>query len=221
MVARATRDLRPGTELTWWYQVPSAAPANNYTQRQKKLRQSWGFVCDCAMCADEKGTSAAVLGKRRGLVVGLERFVVASLGSGGHKGDDAVVDRAETAVKAMAATYSRPASEVPRLAIWEVMQTVLGKVLAMGQVQPLWMVRLILPAFESLGYVIEGGMGGTIVVRQWGLLVDGVVECWMFLRDAYRQMAPELVAHAEVYAKTAYRMVFDEDETFETFGDAI
>jgi hypothetical protein len=33
-------------------------------------------------------------------------------------------------------------------------------------------------------------------------------------------MAPELVAHAEGYAKTAYRMVFGEDETFETFGDA-
>jgi hypothetical protein len=59
-----------------------------------------------------------------------------------------------------------------------------------------------------------------LVVRRWGLLVDGVVDCWMFLRDAYRELAPELVAPAEAYARTAYGMVFGEEETFEAYGEA-
>ena len=35
----------------------------------------------------------------------------------------------------------------------------------------------------------------------------------------YQAVAPELVAPAEGYARTAYRMVFGEDETFEGYRE--
>ncbi|KAK4042680.1 SET domain-containing protein [Parachaetomium inaequale] len=227
LVARATRDLAPHTELTWWYQPPGP---DNYAQRREKLQRNWGFVCDCAMCEDEQGTSKASLDKRRGLAAGLGAYL-SSLGQGPHQkggggeSGDAVAARIEAVLGAMAATYSRPASEVPRLAVWEAMQGALMTALGMRaghrqEVQPRRVVKLLLAALGSLGYVIEGGVSGTMVVRQWGLLVDGVMGCWMLLRDAYCLAAPELVVPAEGYARTAYRMVFGEDETFETYGEA-
>jgi hypothetical protein len=128
--------------------------------------------------------------------------------------------RVEAAVDGMGRTYGRPASEVPRLAVWEVLQAVMGRVFRVpGGVQPAVGVRLVLGALAAVGFVIEGE-GGMLVVRRWGLLVDGVVDCWMFLRDAYRELAPELVAPAEAYARTAYGMVFGEEETFEAYGEA-
>ena len=211
MIARATRDLAPNTEITWWYQVPAA---NSHAQRKTKLRH-WGFACDCPICEDEQNTSDAVLGKRKGLAAGLANLT----SPGRRQNGDAVVAKIEAVVKAMAATYNRPASEVPRLAIWEAMQKPLMAVVGMKQVQPIRMVKLFLEGFASLGYVIEGGMSGTIVVREWGLMVDGVVASWMLLRDVYRLAAPELVMPTEGYAKTAYRMVFGEDETFESYGE--
>ena len=121
----------------------------------------------------------------------------------------------------MAATYSQPASEAPRLAIWDVMTRAMSKLVQMRPVlHPTLAVRVILTAFSSLGYVIEGGMSDKIVVKRWGLLVDEVVDVWGFLRDAYRLMAPELVEPTEAYARTAYRMVYGEDETFDEFGGA-
>ena len=221
MIARATRDLAPGTELTWWYQVPTA---DDHAQRKTRLLRHWGFACDCALCEDEQTTSAAVRAKRESLAAGLERCL-ASLGRGqdedgeGEEAVRVVVARIETVVEAMAATYRRPANEVPRLAIWEAMQKPLMAVVGMKQVQPMRMVKLLLGAFASLGYVIEGGMSGTIVVREWGLMVGGVVAAWVLLRDIYRLAAPELVVPTEGYAKTAYRMVFGEDETFESYGE--
>ncbi|KAJ4287868.1 hypothetical protein N0V88_007581 [Collariella sp. IMI 366227] len=121
---------------------------------------------------------------------------------------EVVVGRMEAAVKAMGETYGRPASEVPRLAVWEALQKPLMKLVQTKQLRAGQMVKLILMAFEALGFVIEGGASGTVVVRQWGLLMDAVVD-----------LAPELVKTAEGYARTAYRMVFGEDETFEAFGD--
>ena len=32
-------------------------------------------------------------------------------------------------------------------------------------------------ALKALGYVIEGGERGKVVVRKWGLMVGGVIEC--------------------------------------------
>jgi hypothetical protein len=39
-----------------------------------------------------------------------------------------------------------------------------------------------------VGWVSERG---TVVVREWGVVVSGAVECWMLLRDAYRETAPD------------------------------
>ena len=60
-----------------------------------------------------------------------------------------------------------------------------------------------------------------VIVREWGVMMMGVVGCWMFLREAYLLLlASDLAAGAEGYARISYRVCFGEDETFdEMFGD--
>lgn len=230
MTVRATRDLAPDTEITMWYRHP--VHDNSYPEWQDKFRFQWGFTCDCSLCEDLKNTSAATLGKRTTITAGVDKYL-STLSRGQKKKDTKdVANKMTTVFNALAATYSRPATQVPRLASWLVMQKALMKVIEVmsgDPEQPMQMIKLILGAFAALGYVIEGGMpgsnrassgGGTVVVKQWGFLDDGVVSCWMYLRDVYGQVgALEYVTPAEEYAKTAYRMVFGEDETFGTYGD--
>ncbi|KAK0717706.1 hypothetical protein B0T26DRAFT_854808 [Lasiosphaeria miniovina] len=215
MVARATRDLPAGTELTWWYQQPW--PRQPAQSKNNKLHSHWGFACACA-----QATSPAALAKRDALAAGLRRYVL-SLGARELRDGDAVAVRIQGAADAMAATYGAPASDVPRLAVWMAVQSALVKMLkagglGMGPVvlRPVRMVELLLAALAALGFVIDAG--AALVVRRWGLLATDVVDLWLLLRDAYYLAAPELVTAAEGYARTAHRIVFGEDETFESYG---
>jgi hypothetical protein len=218
MIVRATQDLPPDTEVTFWYQTPEAM--SGYAARQQKLRH-WGFVCDCVLCQDENQSGDAVLARReslraefQGLMRVLER----------RKANAASIARGEGIIASVVATYIRPTGEVPRLGVWD-MQLALAQA-CWQHGQPTKAVELALGALESLGFEIDGGVvtgGGTVkevVVRKWGLMMgEGVIECWMLLRNAYRLLAPGLVATAEGYARVAYRICFGEDETFErTYG---
>jgi hypothetical protein len=142
-----------------------------------------------------------------------------------RRANAASMARADAVIADMAATYTRPASEVPRLAVWD-MQLALAQACWLHG-QPTKAVDLALGALKSLGFEIEGGDvagGGTatvLVVKRWGLMVgESVIDCWMLLRDAYRLLAPGLADVAEGYARVAYRICFGEEETFErTYGN--
>lgn len=220
MIARATQDLAPDTEITWWYYIPKSS--GKLGERQKELNH-WGFSCSCALCEDEANTNAAVLAKRKKLLQQYARSRLSDLKT--------VLTTAEEFINAMDATYARPASEVPRLAVWESMHRPIKWVLDNPKARVnTSAIKLILLALKSLGYVIDGGipMDSTVgkssgnvvlVVRHWGLLLDGVPALWKYLGDLYRILAPELVGPAEEYARATYRMVNGEDETFESYGD--
>ncbi|KAM7190971.1 TPR domain protein [Naviculisporaceae sp. PSN 640] len=213
MIARATQDLAPDTEITWWYYPP----VSSVVERQKKLKH-WGFTCACPMCEDDRNTTPAAIVKRKTLVDGLMRYLESPLLKKN------IVAKVEAFLKAMSETYNLPASDVPRLALWEALQHPLMKVLQMGpgQIAPIQTAKLIVEALTSLGYIIDGaipGSGSGLVVRRWGLLVDGVVSLLKYLSDIYCLIAPQLVEAADGYARTTYRMVNGEDETFSSFGE--
>ncbi|KAK3294133.1 TPR domain protein [Chaetomium fimeti] len=222
LIARATRDLPAGTELTWWYYLLDVGGESEGEKRSDMLRH-WGFECDCPLCADAKRSGERVARTRRALVTELERGVE-ELRRGVEAGvlstaaRDAVLRSVESGVEALEETYARPAEEVPRFDVWgarmDLVEAVWVRRRTMAAEQA---VRLMLRALGALGYVIEGGERGTVVVRKWGVMDGGVVGCWMLLRDAYRETAPELVAPAEEYARTAYRTLIGEDETFVHF----
>ncbi|KAM7189141.1 SET domain containing protein [Rhypophila sp. PSN 637] len=241
MIARATRDLEPDTEITWWYCAPRVGNTGGQRDLQTKFAH-WGFSCDCSLCRDEieNGTPATTLQKRNTLLSGLEKYLSSpssSIGSAKARSRLDTLKKTRTLVGAMQATYPRPATSFPRLSLWWGIQMGLMDVLRAPadyrtQEELLLMAELTIEGLNSLGYVIEGGVscnpvGGDtrqrVAVKEWGLFLDGVVDCWSYLRDFYRLLGAEaqMVAEVEEYAKTAYRMIFGEDETFATYGDKV
>ncbi|CZR52531.1 related to TPR domain protein [Phialocephala subalpina] len=210
MVVRATRDLAPDTEITFWYQIPVA---NGYDKRQKKF-QHWGFKCDCTMCQDDQTTKKSVLAKRQGLRADALKYF--------QSGKRTDVAKIEIILATMADTYTQPAFEVPHLSIWD-LQLALTQ-MYMQQKQPVKVIDSALRVLASLGYVIDGGnlpraSGTPMVVKQWGLMMDRLIERWVLLSGAYRLVAPDLEAQAEEYARISYRICIGEDEAFdETYG---
>ena len=128
----------------------------------------------------------------------------------------------EIILATMADTYSRPAFEVPRLSIWDPLLA-LAKMYTQKK-QPVKAIDSTLRVLASLGYVIDGGnlprtSGTPMVVKQWGLMKECLIECWMLLSGAYHLVAPDLEAQAEEYARISYKVCVGEDETFdETYG---
>ncbi|KAK0624359.1 hypothetical protein B0T14DRAFT_195653 [Immersiella caudata] len=228
MIARATRNLPAGTELTWWYHPPPVEPVP-YLEHQKVLLRTWGFMCKCALCRDLRNTPESVITKRKRLLAEFRTLVptreggqTRSLVAGRLVGVEAL-KKAEGVVERTAATYKKPAVEVPRLAVAGLLLVLAREWDERGK--PLEVARFALAALEAYGFVVDGGnlatgVGGeTLVVKVWGVMVDNVIDCWIFLRKAYQMVAPELVAVAGGYAKVAYRVCIGEDETFdETYG---
>jgi len=70
MVVRATNTITPGDEIFLSYDESS-----DYDARQTALMTTWGFECNCALCAAEKADDPAVRKKRRELASEADAFV--------------------------------------------------------------------------------------------------------------------------------------------------
>jgi hypothetical protein len=81
----------------------------------------------------------------------------------------------EAILVTLAETYSRPASEVPRLSIWDPYLTLAMMYRAQNQQQKA--IDSALKTLESLGYIIEGGtlpytLNAPLFLKKWGLTID-------------------------------------------------
>lgn len=134
----------------------------------------------------------------------------------------ATIAKIEQTVATLEKTYSRQSSEVPRLGIWKAYLSLAAVNATSGQQQNA--IDFAFKTLESLGYAIEGGQlphtpGVTLLVKRWGLMMDGLVGCWMILCRMYCDTAPELADQAEEYARTTYKICVGEDDTFgETYS---
>jgi hypothetical protein len=206
MIVRASRDLEPGTEITFWYHSPVG---NSATDLQEKLKH-WGFVCGCPICLDARATSAAVVTKRRKLLEDLKRVFNSSAL---HR---VQMEKIERLLDALNQTYTRPVEEVPRLLLWEP-QLALARIYAAQNnagktLESAWKV------LTSLGFVVVGAdsLRTRLAVVKWGLLVNYLVETFLHARSAFAAMgAMEDSRRAEEYARTAYKIIVGEDESFD------
>ncbi|RAL00975.1 TPR domain protein [Aspergillus ibericus CBS 121593] len=210
MLVRATQDLPPNAELTFWYQTP----LKHDTQIKPLKLQHWGFQCSCLICQDLHETGGVDLTKRRRLFADLVKTHQSLLRT---RKQSAGIAKMEGILATLEKTYRRPSSEVPRLEIWEAYLS-LAAVHATSS-QPGKAIEFAFKTLKSLGYVIEGGQiphtpGRKLLVREWGLMMDGLVGCWMILCRMYCDVAPDLADQAEDYARTTYRICVGEDETF-------
>jgi hypothetical protein len=206
IIVRASRDLAPDTEILTGYGMPSA---DGYDGLQRKF-QHYGFECDCDMCQDYRDTSKETHLKRNRLVAEASEEI--------ERITRPKTAKVEAIVKRLAACYTRPALEAPRLGLWDIQLALAEKYFIYHK--PRKAVELGLKGLESLGYVIQGGglpyeSGTTLKVIQWGLMMPLVLRCWVLLSISYQLVAPELEAQAKAYAKITYRVCIGEDETFD------
>ncbi|KAL4816959.1 hypothetical protein BDW67DRAFT_175224 [Aspergillus spinulosporus] len=178
MVVRATRDIPNNTELTFWYK----SPFNDHPAAKAIDLRHWGFKCSCIICTDAAQTDKEKSKRRRTLLDAFER----QFDSPSRSPDPR---RLEALFSAIEDTYSRPASEIPRIDLW-------GSALSLASLYAVRndsrkAIEFGLKGLECLGYVIEGGQiasenrnqseDARLAVKKWGLLPDTIIMCWMTL----------------------------------------
>ncbi|KAJ5542819.1 hypothetical protein N7535_005243 [Penicillium sp. DV-2018c] len=205
MIVRASRDLPPNTEITSWYK----SPLDPETEGLPVDLQHWGFKCVCMLCQDARRSSTILLSRRNRIPEDLRRL---------FKRPHTDLQKIEGTLSSLAGTYSRPASEVPQLALRSPYLTLAAIYASSGEFKKA--VQFGLMSLQSLGFVIKGGdipcvSDAPLLVEKWGLMADEVVGCWMILCGAYRELAPPLASQAEEYARVSYKICVGEDETFD------
>ena len=225
-IVRATRDLPAGTELRFLYAWPSST--DDYTAIQKNF-QHWKFTCDCGMCIAAKNTSGAFMQRR---LESRER-AFSFLQDLEHT-EHINMEYAEDCLYEMELTYPMKASSAPRIAAAEVGIHIAREFCVRGEVSQRKgliakgkreMRKVFLAAskvLENLGFIIEKVEGEDDYIPRrcilhWGIAVHGIVEC-MAVIWSYHLLngTPELAQQFQEFAKTAYRIIYGEDETFET-----
>jgi len=230
MVVRATKDLPANTELTCWYSTVSSSE----TSRNEKLKQHWGFTCDCSLCVDERNNSnmsASLKQKRIGLR--LQQIFDNFLDRDGGKITKKEAKELDKLAVEFEATYEgcAPASEAPRLSLFEMTACLVQLYYAEENSDPVKGIKYILAALKALGFVIEGGdvsktsggsdkKEGKLVVKQWGMMLDDVLKYWFKLSQMYHLAGYLTLAGVALdYASITYKICAGEDETFrEVYG---
>lgn len=207
MVVRASRDMQAGSEVTFWYHSPSE-------KGSQEKHKHWGFLCECAICLDARATDSAVVSKRQKLLGDLDRvFSSPALRR-------VEIRKIERLIDALNKSYTRPAKDVPRLLLWDP-QLLLVRLYA-AQKKAAKVVESGAKVLFFLGFVVVGADSSQTCfeISNWGLMTDYLVETFLHIHAAFTAMGAEMdSARAENYAKTAYKILVGEDDSFKaTYG---
>lgn len=237
-IVRAACDMPSGTEITFIYQTvdfdrSEFSRSSNVGATHYSL-QNWGFECTCAICNYGKTTTTQTRQHRAALLNKLEWTFR------DFKGPDLI--KAEELLAALEKTYSVPAAEVPRLAIWQPYLFLTRQYVE--QNKPKKIIQTALKLLKALGFMIQGHWilpngksttmqfteaqsdGWTVIsskaefeVMRWGLMIDHVIEVFLHIFKACQTFQPELCNPVEAVARTAYKICVGEDESFwDTYG---
>ncbi|KAL9597818.1 MAG: hypothetical protein Q9219_004895 [cf. Caloplaca sp. 3 TL-2023] len=204
-IVRATCPIPAGAEIFFCYVRPG--DSDTYDQRQEKFKH-WGFRCTCTVCEHSKKMKKNVLARRVALLNDL---------SGTFDQTPVNFPLVERTLKAIEKTYPAPASEVPRLALWDPYLLLTRFYTSMQQ--PNKAVETAWKVIASLGFVIKREDPQSLLspfeIERWGLVDDCLVQAWVHLWTAYAKLAPLLCGRAEEMARVTYKICVGEDDTFE------
>jgi hypothetical protein len=216
MIVRAARDMASGEELTWGY----VSPDLSQEERQKKLSDQWDFVCDCKQCHAERATPKEMQRKRAALLKDLET-VFAQLKSSRRKTlSQRDLDEPIKILYALEATYAFPATEQPRLALYQPFLG-LAQICRNQNRPPRDVVAMATKVLSSMGFETQIVAKHLRIVR-WGVLNDYVVEAFLHLEYAYGRMGnKEFRDDATAFARKSYEIFHGELESFEETRTAV
>ncbi|KAJ5502157.1 hypothetical protein N7463_005031 [Penicillium fimorum] len=142
MIIRASKDLPPNTEITFWYKSPMSRDPKEFPANL----QHWGIRCDCILCQEALSTSSSILSTRNRIWADLRRL---------FKTSKINLRKIEDKVSTLAGTYSQPASEVPHLTLESPYLSLAAIYASSRKLEK--SVEFGLKTLESLGFVIQGG----------------------------------------------------------------
>jgi hypothetical protein len=209
MIIRAARDMASGEELTLGY----VSPDLSQEERQKKLSDQWGFVCDCKLCHAERATPKEKQRKRAALLKDL-KIVFAQLNSSRRTLSQSDLDKSTKVLDALEATYAFPASEQPRLALYDPFLA-LARIYRKLNRPPRDVVAMATKVLSSMGFETQIVAKHLRIVR-WGVLNDYVVEAFLHLEYAYGRIGNKNFRDdAAAFARKSYEILQGEPESFE------
>lgn len=206
MIVRASRDMEAGTEITFWYHKPDGS-----TEDWDEMFKHWGFVCRCALCLDTKATKAVVSTKREELLKDLTR----AFDSPAVCKTENELEKMERLLDALNQTYTQPVEAVPRLLLWKPTHVLTQTYVALENASKSmeWAVKVL----TSLGFVVTGADASQtrFTIVKWGMPLDNLVQTLLNIRTAFTAMGSrEDSERAGEYAKTMYKIIVGEDESF-------
>lgn len=207
MIVRASCDMEAGTEITVWYHNPEG---KSITELDERL-QHWGFVCRCALCLEARATKGAVATKRERLMEDIRRACTAPA----VRGIDNKIQRIEGMLDKLNQTYTQPAEAVPRLFMWKPHMDMTLSYMALGNARK--SLESAVKLLTSLGFLVTGADSSQtrFSIVRWGMPLDILVEIFLQIRSAFSEMGSrEDSERAKAYAKTMYRIIVGEDESF-------
>lgn len=207
MIVRASRDMDAGTEITFWYRSPDSGN----TKKSHEMFNHWGFSCACAICLDARATNTIIHRKRQKLLEDLKQV----FNSPSPRRQE--TRQIERLLDTLNQTYTQPAKDVPRLLVWDP-QLALARIYS-AQNKAEKILESAIKVLTALGFVFIGAdssLHTRFAVVQWGLLDDYLVETFLHVRNAFMAMeAKEDAERAKEYAKTVFKIIIGEDESFD------
>lgn len=232
MIIRATENLPKGTELSFPYVTRKVKASDK--EAQEKLK-TWGFECNCAICADMKATSDETVALRKELLEKADGMIQRMLDkkSVASKALETILEKLEptycTPIRSsstQAASVTKAVSLTPRPALFSPYFQLAVILLTRGEANEA--VIKTAKSLEALGYDIDVPLpvqgrapngGKKLLVRSWGMFSEVAPCAFNLLFQAYEgARQTELAVAAKEYLTITYAMVVGESETvFNTF----
>ncbi|GAB7351869.1 hypothetical protein MBLNU459_g2420t1 [Dothideomycetes sp. NU459] len=179
MVLRATRDIAPDEEIT----LPYCSVDEPLAERQKLLKQTWGFECDCRLCVAEATVTAAQSHRRASLCKSAERLLQNNILRASTSPDMNAVTKVNTLVSQIEGTYPQTAvRDLPRLAAVAIQLWLCQAYRLRGMHQKV--IDTARALLRNCGYILVTSGYEIKLDRANGILTIAVVDALMYMSEA-------------------------------------
>lgn len=211
MIVRATRDIPVGGEIF----MPYANSDKSFDERQKRLKNGYGFKCDCDLCRAEAKVPKITIGKRARLHKEIISFLSENKtnNSNQHSFSAAKKARAKKLLAEIRETYPKTYYEhLPRLnclniGLW-VIQT--------ASANPQKLLATCLDVLRDSGYLVNIKGRNVTINRNSAIQCDQVIHAAMYASQCFMEVGNEGAASTlEALAKEVYTAISGADEGFE------
>ncbi|KAK5116852.1 hypothetical protein LTR85_009112 [Meristemomyces frigidus] len=195
MMVRATKDIATGEEILMPYRA---------LDTEKVLKQQWGFICDCAVCAAERKSSAGHRKKRAALAKEAAELLAKHDPSAQYQPNATTVAKAEKLAYDKQLFQNVPRTALVSLGLW------LVKVRTYKP-NPAVIIATAAGVLQDLGFSVAVTGQHVQFDRAHCLLDSAAIDAAMYAARAYSAQGELLLGgEFETFAKGLYQTLYGE-----------